>query len=121
MDFKLRKKRRENDPIPGETASEYMDRMLGPVGSKQRKIGDPAAYKMYLRIWDSYHRIYGTVEPKDTNESKKEPIKGFSDLTFSDKLSLNSKALERLRRGEGVIIQTGENEWIMYAQPFHKI
>ena len=62
MDFKLRKKRRENDPIPGETASEYMDRMLGPVGSKQRKIGDPAAYKMYLRIWDSYHRIYGTVD-----------------------------------------------------------
>lgn len=46
------KNKRYDEPLTGETASEYMDRMLGPPGSRRRKIGSPDAYKQYLAIWD---------------------------------------------------------------------
>ena len=45
-----------SDPSPGETARQYIDRMLGPPGSQQRKVGDPSAYQYYLRLWDTLRK-----------------------------------------------------------------
>jgi len=59
-------------PKPGETPSEYMDRMLGAIGSDQRKVGDPAAYKHYLAIWDAHQRN----ESAGTPEAPAEPSPG---------------------------------------------
>ena len=50
------------DPRPEETASEYMDRMLGKPGSAERKIGNPTAYKHYLQIWDHWHAVRNPKE-----------------------------------------------------------
>jgi len=41
-------------PRPGEGESEYLERILGPLGSEQRRIGDPSAVEYYRNVWKVY-------------------------------------------------------------------
>ena len=46
-----------SDPKPGESPSAYMDRMLGKVGSQERKLADATTYQYYLKLWDAAQRV----------------------------------------------------------------
>jgi len=43
-------------PIAGESPSDYMDRMLGKVGSAERKLADDTTYQYYLKQWDAFQK-----------------------------------------------------------------
>jgi len=41
-------------PRPSEGESEYLERLLGPPGSGQRRVGDPSAVEYYRNAWKVY-------------------------------------------------------------------
>ena len=52
MDSELR----VDDPRPGETGRQYIDRMLGAPGSAERNLADDSTYRYYLSLWDAFQR-----------------------------------------------------------------
>jgi len=53
---KIHRKVSGSNPLPRESPSEYMDRMLGKAGSRERKLADDATYQHYLTLWDAFWR-----------------------------------------------------------------
>jgi hypothetical protein len=47
---------RTTDPKPGESASAYLDRILGAPGSPMRALDTFGAYEYYLQIWTAFQR-----------------------------------------------------------------
>jgi hypothetical protein len=47
---------KKSDPRPGEGLSEYLERMLGPPGSRQRQIGDPASVTHHENVWLAHQK-----------------------------------------------------------------
>ncbi len=45
-----------SDPRSGESPSDYMDRMLGKVGSQERKLASDTTYQHYLQRWDAFQK-----------------------------------------------------------------
>jgi RNA polymerase sigma factor (sigma-70 family) len=62
------------DPKPGETESEYLDRMLGKPGSEERRAGDPAAVEYYRNRWKAVQAQQTEAEAGGEPGTVEEPV-----------------------------------------------
>ena len=91
------------EPRPGEGESEYLERMLGPPGSEQRRAGDPAAVEHYRNLWRAQQR-QPIPEP-----SASEPTTTGTKFAKTDELREEAGLGERLK-GEKETFEQWEAE-----------